>query len=612
MKSLKNRVVQATPKYPLIDIDFHKPWWNVFAQQKRDIILVLITTIISNILITLFPILISWAIDTESFFNLTIIISLYLADEASNWFLWGPHAMRLYTRTVESFRCSAYQTLLMMDPIYHAQQSSGVGIGKIRRTMEAYKDVTKTILDDFIPLLISLITMIALFSRYDVFLAITASLGFIILTALFCYAAITITQPLERQANQDDDRANHVGTESLIQARFIRATFASDQMRDRLRVSHTRVANSLNHFLRTYRFMRGMFMFAYTISIGLITAYLIVMMKQGHMSSSAALALIMTIINSTYPLLKMDKRIRETLSAHRKITDFYAFINTSGKRTYPVYASHNHKQETLYPKDPITLDINEATVAFPGLKPLFSKISLHISTPQNAPNKLYGIIGPSGIGKTTLLFLIGGQLKPTSGSILINGYDIYDLSDNERRQLIALQGQSSTGLHETLRYNLTFGLPPDHNYTDEDLIQLLESVGLWSLFKDKDGLKTSVGEGGTTLSGGQRQRLNFANLYLRAKTYKPAVILIDEPTSSLDEISEQKVTELINQLAQTSLTLVIAHRLKTLDNAEKITDFCMLAASNNLEFYTHDELREKSLYYQQLISGATEMGEFGA
>lgn len=614
MKLLKNGVINTTHKVPLIDIDFSKPWWNIFLQQKKDIAILLTTTILSNILVTLFPKLISWAIDTENLLNLTFIIILYLIDEVGNWFFWGPHVMRFYIRTVESFRSSAYQTLLTIDPIYHAQLSSGVGIGKIRRTMEAYKDLTKTLLDDFIPLFISLVTMLILFLYFDTFLAITASLGLLMLSALFCTAAIIITRPLEQQANHDDDRANHVGAESMVQARFIRATFASDQIRDRLRINHNRVAHSLLHFLTTYRFMRGLFMFAYTISIGLVTGYLILLMRQGTMTASTALALVMTIINSTYPLLKMDKRIRETLSAYRKITDFYTFIRTSGKRTYPVYTSHlAHKPaQIIYPKDSITLDINEATVAFPDHKPLFSAISLHIEAKKSDPNKLYGIIGPSGIGKTTLLFLIGGQLKPVTGSVFINGYDIYTLSDSERRQLIALQGQASTSLHETLRYNLTFGLPYDHGYTDEDLIGLLESVGLWVLFKKKEGLQTVVGEGGTTLSGGQRQRLNFANLYLRAQTYHPAVILIDEPTSSLDEISEQKVTELINQLAQTSLTLVIAHRLKTLDSAEKITDFCMLAETNTLKFYTHDELYTKSLYYQQLLSGATEIGEFGA
>ena len=614
MNLFEQNMKSTQHKNPLIDIDFSKPWWYVFLSQKRDIIIVLLTTISSNVLVTLFPKLISWAIESQNLYYVAIAISLYLTDEASSWFLWGPHYMRLHVQTVESFRCSAYQTLLTIDPIYHAQQSSGMGIGKIRRTMEAYKDLTKTMVDDIVPLAVSLVTMLVLFWYYDSFLAVSASVGLLLLSGIFSSVAVFVTRPLERQANQDDDRANHVGAESLVQARFIRATFASNQIRERLRSSHGKVAHSLTQFLRTYRFMRGIFIFAYTICIGLITGYLIYLIKGGLMSSSTALALVMTIINSTYPLLKMDKRVRETLSSYRKIVDFYAFINNFGQRSFPVYSRHLAEPEalpTILPKDPITLDLNGVTVAYPNHKPLFSDLSLNISSHLSDPNKLYGIIGPSGIGKTTLLFLIGGQLKPTSGKVMINGYDIYTVTDRERQQLIALQGQSATSLYETLRYNLTFGLPYDHGYGDNDLIDLLDAVGLWTLFKDKDGLKTLIGEGGTTLSGGQRQRLNFLNLYLRSKTYKPAVILIDEPTSSLDEISEQKVTDMISDLAQTSLTLVIAHRLKTLDNAVKITDFCLLAESNKLNFYTHDELYKKSLYYQQLVSGATEMGEFG-
>ena len=109
-------------KTTLLEIDFSKPWWYVFWLQKKDISIVLVTTIISNVLVTLFPKLIGWAIETESFFNLSIAICVYLADEASSWLLWGPHYMRLYVQTVESFRYSAYKTLLTIDPIYHAQQ----------------------------------------------------------------------------------------------------------------------------------------------------------------------------------------------------------------------------------------------------------------------------------------------------------------------------------------------------------------------------------------------------------------------------------------------------------------------------------------------------------
>jgi ABC-type multidrug transport system fused ATPase/permease subunit len=602
----KYKINQTT----LLEIDFSRPWWHIFWIQKRDIVMILLTTTISNVLVTFFPKLIGWAIQTGSFTNLLIVISLYLADEASSWLLWGPYYMRLYVQTIESFRYSAYKHLLTIDPIYHAQQSSGVGIGKIRRTMDAYKDLLRNLLDELVPLAVALLSMLLLFLYFDPTLAIAATIGLLLLSAIFGTLAIFLTRPIERQANADDDRANHIGTESLIQANFIRATFASNQIRDRLRYSHSKVTHTYTKFLRTYRFMRGIFIFTYTICIGLITAYLIRLIHMGIMDATTALALIMTVINSTYPLLKIDKRIRETVSAHRKIMDFYNFIHNFGVQSYPVYSSDIiGPTPIIESKTPITLEINSVNLAYPRAQPIFSNLSLRLSVEQNDPQKLYGIIGPSGIGKTTLLALIGGQFKPSTGSVLINGYDIYTISDHERQQLIALQGQVASSLHGTLAYNLTFGLPYDHGYSEEQLIEILNAVGLWQLFKDKQGLKTLVGEGGATLSGGQRQRLNFANLYLRAKKYKPAIILIDEPTSSLDEISEQKVTEFISQLAQDSLTLVIAHRLKTLDNAKKITDFCLLAENNRLDFLTHDELLQKSPYYQQLVSGETMIAE---
>lgn len=611
MKFSEKKIDTTSKNNTLLEFNFFKPWWLVYTKQKKDIIIVLVASVLSNILITLFPALISWAIQTESFRNLIIVICLFLLDEFVGWSLLGPAFMNIFIRTAESFRYSAYQHILTVDPLYHAQHSSGISLGKIRRTMEAYKDITKIMLDDFIPLIISLTTMVILFCYSDVALAFMTSTGLLLLTIIFCIVATYITQPLEQQANQDDDRANHIGTESITQARFIRATFASNQTLERLRTSHKKVSSSLLNFFNTYRFMRGVFISMYMICIGLLTGYLIYLMHQKLIIASTALALVVTILNSTYPLLKMDKKLRETLSAYRKIKDFYQFMRSFGKQSYPVYSAQlpDKKPVIIHPKDPITLDVNFTTVIFPNHKPFFSDLSMHISVHQSDPNKLYGIIGPSGIGKTTLLFLIGGQLKPDRGSVMINGYDLYALSDRERQLLLALQGQSAINLYETLHYNLTFGLPYDHGYSNEELIELLDAVGLWSLFKDKQGLQTLIGEGGASLSGGQRQRLNFVNLYLRAKLYKPPVILIDEPTSSLDELSEHKVTEMINQLAHTSLTLVIAHRLKTLDNAAKITDFCMLAEHNELNFYTHDELYKKSYYYQQLVSGETKMGD---
>ena len=120
---------------------------------------------------------------------------------------------------------------------------------------------------------------------------------------------------------------------------------------------------------------------------------------------------------------------------------------------------------------------------------------------------------------------------------------------------------------------------------------------------DKQGLDSLIGEGGVNLSGGQRQRLNFASLYLRAKLLRPSLILIDEPTSSLDQISEEALTRMILELSQIGLTLVVAHRLQTLAKATGILDFSLLNQQKHLRFYSPQELAKTSKYYQELLVG---------
>jgi ABC-type multidrug transport system fused ATPase/permease subunit len=256
---------------------------------------------------------------------------------------------------------------------------------------------------------------------------------------------------------------------------------------------------------------------------------------------------------------------------------------------------------------------------YPEQDLLFENLTLKLETDLQDKNKLFGIIGPSGSGKTSLMSILGGQLKPQKGRVLINNTDIYNTDDTHRRNLIALQMQTSTSLRGKLKYNLTFGLPNleknEHDSlisslaSDNYLIQILKKVGLWNIFKDKQGLDTLIGEGGINLSGGQRQRLNFASLYLRAVYFKPALILIDEPTSSLDEISEIAITDMITELAKHSITLVVAHRLKTVKEAKGLLDFTMLNSNIKFKFLESIQLMQDSKYYYDLVSGLNELDE---
>ncbi|MEI6729006.1 MAG: ATP-binding cassette domain-containing protein [bacterium] len=279
------------------------------------------------------------------------------------------------------------------------------------------------------------------------------------------------------------------------------------------------------------------------------------------------------------------------------------------------------KDFTIQAKN-LHFDYNEKTQ-------VFNDHNIHLVVSKSQKNKLYGIIGPSGTGKTTLISILGGQLKPTKGNIEIDKVNIYEVTDSIRRGLITMQMQTSTSLRGKLKYNMVFGLPEntftpinsddeqveqdDNNtavqYTDDYLIQVLKNVGLWSIFKDKDGLDTLIGEGGLNLSGGQRQRLNFAGLYLRAKHFEPSLILIDEPTSSLDEISEMAITKMILELAEIAVTFVVAHRLKTLEEAVAILDSSLIDTYKDLNFYSRSQLKTKSQYYQDLMAGKAKLDD---
>ncbi|MGL4758921.1 MAG: ATP-binding cassette domain-containing protein [Patescibacteria group bacterium] len=261
----------------------------------------------------------------------------------------------------------------------------------------------------------------------------------------------------------------------------------------------------------------------------------------------------------------------------------------------------------------ITIELKNIRYQFPDTKtPVFTNLNFGlIDMIDNQNGCLYGIIGPSGVGKTTLLSIIGGQLKPDSGQVLVNGKDIYDMYDIERREMLAYQMQTSTNIRGNVRNNLIFGIYSKDSepiQLDTILIDLLKKVGLWTIFEDKEGLDTIIGEGGLNLSGGQRQRLNFASLFLRSKFYKPLIILIDEPTASLDEISEIEITKLINDLSKSSVVLVVAHRLVTIANAKGIVDMSNVTDKTVVPLSKRDLLLS-SQYYQDLNSNRIKLDE---
>lgn len=173
-------------------------------------------------------------------------------------------------------------------------------------------------------------------------------------------------------------------------------------------------------------------------------------------------------------------------------------------------------------------------------------------------------VGESGAGKTTLLNLIIGYMQPTKGKIYIDGSDITDINLQSYRKHIAVVPQSSILFTGTIKDNIAYGLT---DVSDEELRRVIEEANLTDLIEElPDGWDTQITEHGGNLSGGQRQRVSIARALIR----NPKIIILDEATSALDTISERKIQDALETLKEGRTTFIVAHRLSTIQNADRI------------------------------------------
>lgn len=594
------------PRIDVLDIDFKKAWWRVIGLQKNDLAIALSGEVLSGIFSPLRVIALGYIFSVQRFDYF-----LYLFGIWGLIYAWG-YIGRLFAtlvkvRAVYSVQYHAHKFLLQVDPIYHTNRVSGVLLGKIDRASKSYEEFLQTFFFDLVELPIAIITVLISLSFYSVFLSLFVAFLF----GIILWLSIGVFNPLaaveEQRFIKADDALKGLFVEHLVQINLIRTSFASNEVNARMQGKSVKAAvrEAAVDFLFNTSFNTVKFIYLFTLF--LVAGYVLYWIKIGVMGPAIGTALVMGYLRGTYDIIKIEKPLKIVFRSSTRIQDLFNFIVSYGKQTYPVLRLHKRNAYCDLPLSfsTIKLVMRSLFFDFNAQAKLFNGHSLLLHVERNQQSKLYGIIGPSGVGKSTLLSLLGGQLRPAAGQVLIDDVDIYQIDDCGRQRLIALQGQTAANLRGTLRYNLLFGLPADFMISDEALLELLQNVGLREIFERKQGLETLVGEGGQTMSGGQRQRLNFANLYLRARYYKPPVLLIDEPTSSLDEISERAITDMIIGLARDSVTLVIAHRLKTIDQAVGILDCSLLAIEKNLIFYSQQELANRSQYYQGLMAGAS-------
>ncbi|MGL4453582.1 MAG: ABC transporter ATP-binding protein, partial [Sarcina sp.] len=204
------------------------------------------------------------------------------------------------------------------------------------------------------------------------------------------------------------------------------------------------------------------------------------------------------------------------------------------------------------------------------------------------------LVGPSGGGKTTICNLIPRFYDIDSGDIKIDSQSIYNFKIDSLRKNIGIVQQDPFLFTGSIKENLTIGKP---DATDEEIIEAAKKANIHDFIETlPDGYNTEVGERGVKLSGGQKQRIAIGRIFLK----NPPILILDEATSALDNITEQLIQESLDELSKNRTTIVVAHRLSTVKNADTIV---VLTDDGIVEAGTHDELINNKGFYYNLHLG---------
>ncbi|KRA28974.1 ABC transporter ATP-binding protein [Brevundimonas sp. Root608] len=281
----------------------------------------------------------------------------------------------------------------------------------------------------------------------------------------------------------------------------------------------------------------------------------------------------------------------------RQVTNLQTVMTEGLTAARRLFAALDIQPEIRDTPDAAPFDNGPTTVAFhhvsfaygpasEGTAPTLSDVSLTV-----APGETVALVGPSGGGKSTILSLLPRFYDVTGGAVTLNGRDIRELKLHDLRASIALVTQEPFLFDDTLAANIAYGRP---GATAEDIVAAARAAAAHDFITAlPEGYATRAGEAGLRLSGGQRQRIAIARAFLK----DAPILLLDEATSALDTESEALVQEALERLMKGRAALMIAHRLSTVRNADRIH---VIEAGRVVETGTHDQLVRKGGLYSRL------------
>ncbi len=485
------------------------------------------------------------------------------------------------TGVLRDLRAQLYKKVVSLPIGFFTEERKGDVMSRMTNDVNEVEASIMSTLDmlfkDPIMILVYLITLFTISWQLTLFVLILLPIaGFLI---------GRIGRSLKRASTKGQEQNAEILTqidETLGGLRVVKAFNAESKLTQRF-------LNLINATRATFNRINRRYYLAHPVSEFFGTALIAILLWFGgtlilgeHSNIDAAtfiyyLVIFYSIINPAKDLSKATYGIRRGMASLERIDKI---LNTESS----IRNIENPKQLTEFQS---VIRYENVSFSYQSDRPVLQHIHLDIHKGQTI-----ALVGQSGSGKTTMADLLPRFYDPIAGRITIDGVDIREVKTFDLRALMGNVNQEAILFNDTFYNNITFGV---ESATMEEVRKAARIANADDfIMATLDQYQTTIGDRGSRLSGGQRQRISIARAILK----NPPILILDEATSALDTESEKLVQEALENLMKDRTTLVVAHRLSTIRNADLI---CVLHEGQIVEQGTHDELLAKNGYYRRLI-----------
>ncbi len=563
---LKMRVVWATifllvSKFVLILVPYFFKWATDALNGKLDMAGILPTFLLGAVALVIV-------------YNLTRIAQVGLNQLRDALFASvGQYAVRQL----------AYRTFVHMHRLslrFHLERKTG-GLSRIiERGTKGIETIVRFTILNSIPTLIEFLLTAAIFwwSYGFSYLAVTAF-------TVWAYIWFTIRASdwrigIRRAMNDSDTDANTKAIDSLLNFETVKY-FGNEEMEaKRFDQSMARYEKSATQVWTSL----GWLNFGQGVIFGVGTAVVMVMsaiaVQQGQQTIGDFVFVNAMLMQLSFPLNFIGFVYREIRQGLTDIEQMFDLLEVDAEVVDKPGATE------LSIRQGGAIAFRDVHFAYDPQRPILKGISFEVPA-----GKTVAVVGPSGAGKSTISRLLYRFYDIQQGSITIDGQDVRDITQKSLRSAIGMVPQDTVLFNDTIAYNIRYGRP---SASDADIAQAAEVAQIGHFITDlPDGFQTKVGERGLKLSGGEKQRVAIARTVLKA----PPILILDEATSALDTTTEQEIQAALDVVSKNRTTLVIAHRLSTVVNADEII---VLKGGEIAERGTHAALLEKQGLYASM------------